>query len=265
MIKKFNIYANLNETSEKISRVVMEKMAAEGAEYTEDYNEADLIFCVGGDGALLRLLRNYNFPEAPIVGINTGHLGFFQEIRTDGIDEFIAMLKRGDYYIQENAALSAEIETDSGMKQITAINEIVIRGEGERLMHLDMFIGEKYISRFSGDGMLICTPSGSTAYNYSLGGVIVDPEVDMLQVTPIAPVNNSAFRSFTSGIIVPTNKTIEIFPAKDEERYVVVIEDGQIVARDNVRKVVVHVAERRAKIIRFSNYNFWSKIKDKIL
>ena len=265
MIKYFNIFANNDSVSVRITEEVHDKMKKAGALYCEDEKEADLIFCIGGDGALLRLLRQYDFPEAPIVGINTGHLGFFQEITVDGIDELIRMLKEGNYHIQKNSALSAEICTDSGIRNITAINEIVIRGEGERLMHLDMSIGGKYISRFSGDGVLICTPAGSTAYNYSLGGVIVDPEVDMLQVTPIAPVNNSAYRSFTSGIIVPSDKTIEILPVKDEDRFVVVIEDGRIVARDDVRKVTVRVAERKAKIVRFSSYNFWSKVKDKIL
>ncbi len=265
MISKFNIFINKNEMSQRIATEITEKMEALGAVRTEDETEADLIFCIGGDGALLRLLRQYRFPKAPIVGINTGHLGFFQEITTDGIDEFIRMLQRGDYHIQENSGLTAEIMTKNGETQITAINEIVIRGEGERLMHLDMSIGGNHVSRFSGDGILICTPAGSTAYNYSLGGVIVDPEVDMLQITPMAPVNNSAYRSFTSGIIVPTNKTIEIVPAGEGDRFAVVIEDGRIVVRDEVKKVTVRVAERKARIVRFSNYNFWSKVKDKIL
>ena len=92
-----------------------------------------------------------------------------------------------------------------------------------------------------------------------------DVTLSLIHISPIAPVNNSAYRSFTSGIIVPSDKTIEILPVKDEDRFVVVIEDGRIVARDDVRKVTVRVAERKAKIVRFSSYNFWSKVKDKIL
>ena len=120
MIKSFNIFANNDEISVRISAEVRGKMEEAGAVYREDEKGADLIFCIGGDGALLRLLRQYDFPEAPIVGINTGHLGFFQEITMDGIDEFIRMLKEGNYHIQENSALSAEICTDSGIKNITA-------------------------------------------------------------------------------------------------------------------------------------------------
>ena len=148
MIKYFNIFANNDSVSVRITEEVRDKMKKAGALYCEDEKEADLIFCIGGDGALLRLLRQYDFPEAPIVGINTGHLGFFQEITVDGIDELICMLKEGNYHIQKNSALSAEICTDSGIRNITAINEIVIRGEGERLMHLDMSIGGKIYLAF---------------------------------------------------------------------------------------------------------------------
>jgi len=155
------------------------------------------------------------------------------------------------------------------MESYLSINEIVIRGEGERLMHLDINIQGNNIANFSGDGVLICTPAGSTAYNYSLGGVIVDPDVDMLQITPIAPVNNVAYRSLTSGIIVPTQTSIEIIPVANEYKRVVVIQDGRIVingeVKSNVERVVVRVGEKKAKIIRFSDYGFWNKVKDKII
>jgi NAD+ kinase len=264
MNKKFHIFSNANDVSERITEEVMSKMTAAGYEYSDSEKGTDLIFCIGGDGALLRLLRAYNFPDAPIVGINTGHLGFFQEITMDGIDNFIELLKRGEYHIQEYIGLNAEIYTDEGRTTYLAVNEIVVRGEGERLMHLGVRIGQNEITRFSGDGILVCTPAGSTAYNYSLGGVIVDPHVDMLQITPMAPVNNTAYRSFTSGIIVPTQTSIEIVPIDNEDKTVVVIEDGRIVVRGDVKKIEIKVADRKAKIVRSKDYNFWEKVTDKI-
>ncbi len=265
MSKKFHIFSNTDDTSNRIVREVIAKMTAIGYEASDTEKDVNLIFCIGGDGALLRLLRRYKFPEAPIVGINTGHLGFFQEITMDGIDEFIELLGKGDYHIQEYIGLNADVYTDEGVKSYLAINEIVIRGEGERLMHLDIKIQDDDIARFSGDGVLICTPAGSTAYNYALGGVIVDPAVDMLQITPMAPVNNVAYRSFTSGIIVPTQTSIEIMPVDNEYKTVVVIQDGRIVESGSVKRVVVRVGEKKAKIVRFSNYDFWKKVKDKII
>jgi len=265
MSKKFHIYANANEISEKITAEVKEKMAAVGYEYSETEKDVDLIFCIGGDGALLRLLRKYGYPDAPIVGINTGHLGFFQEITMDGIDEFIELLVKGEYHIQEYIGLDTEVFTEGGNSSYLAINEIVVRGEGERLMHLGVRVGDNEITRFSGDGVLVCTPAGSTAYNYSLGGVIVDPAVDMLQITPMAPVNNTAYRSFNSGIIVPTHTSIEIVPVTDAKEVMAVIEDGMIVVRGYVNKIIIKVADKKAKIVRFENYNFWKKVTDKII
>ncbi len=265
MNNKFLIFANLDEVSTKITKEVTEKMEASGWTATKDDRSADLIFCIGGDGALLRLLRKYKFPQAPIVGINTGHLGFFQEISTDGIDEFIQLLKNRNYHIQEYIGLSADIHMENEVKNFVAINEIVVRGEGERLIHMDIKIGENKIARFSGDGVLVCTPAGSTAYNYSLGGVIVDPDVDMLQITPMAPVNNAAYRSITSGIIVPTKTNIELVPANNEGKRMAVIEDGRIIAEGDIKRIVIRVAERKARIVRFSDYSFWSKVKDKII
>lgn len=265
MNKTYHIYANYNEISDRITEEVKAKMSAVGYEYSDSEKGVDMIFCIGGDGALLRLLRMYNFPEAPIVGINTGHLGFFQEIEMDEIDRFIEMLSSGDYHIQEYIGLNTEVYTADSKTTYLAINEIVVRGDGERLMHLGVRVGENEITRFSGDGILVCTPAGSTAYNYSLGGVIVDPEVDMLQITPMAPVNNIAYRSFTSGLIMPSKMPIEIVPVDNEDKAVSIIEDGRVVVRGDVRKVVINVAERKAKIVRFKDYNFWKKVTDKII
>ena len=265
MNKRFLIFANTDEVSVKITQEVTDRMQHIGWDIAEDDSSADLIFCIGGDGALLRLLRKYKFPQAPIVGINTGHLGFFQEISVDGIDEFMELFQKGDYHIQEYIGLSADIYTDEGVKNYVAINEIVVRGDGERLIHLDIKIGDQQIARYSGDGVLVCTPAGSTAYNYSLGGVIVDPTVDMLQITPIAPVNNVAYRSITSGIIVPTQTSIELVPVNNEGKKIAVIEDGSIVENGDIKRIDIHVADRKARIVRFSNYSFWGKVKDKII
>ena len=264
MSKKYHIYANDNEISDRITTEVKEKLSAVGYEYSDSEIGADMIFCIGGDGALLRLLRKYNFPEAPIVGINTGHLGFFQEITMDGIDEFIDLLEKGEYHIHEYIGLDTEVYTAEGSSRYLAINEIVVRGEGERLMHLGIRVGDNEITRFSGDGVLVCTPAGSTAYNYSLGGVIVDPAVDMLQITPMAPVNNIAYRSFTSGIVVPTQTSIEIVPVANGDQAISIIEDGRVVVKGGIDRVVIKVADRKARILRFKNYNFWKKVTDKI-
>lgn len=265
------IFSNGGGLNDEVESQIHEKMAERGWHQVEDKNDAAFIFCIGGDGALLRLVRRSKFPKAPIVGINTGHLGFFQEIPADGIDSFFEKFDSGDYRIQDYIGISVDIYGKHGKfeKNCVAINEVVIKGKGERLMHLGMKIGGEDVTRFSGDGVLICTPAGSTAYNYSLGGAIVDPAVDMLQITPMAPVNNSAYRSLASSIIMPTQTSIEIIPEFSGKggvpNDVVVVEDGGTVADGCITKIIVRVAEDRAHIVRFSSYSFWDKVTDKII
>ncbi len=263
--KIYYIFSNSDKPALEAENIIRSGMSGAGWRESGERDEADIIFCIGGDGALLRLMRRSKFPKAPIIGINTGHLGFFQEIPAENAADLIELLETGNYHIQEYIGISADVYKPDGYgSNYIAINEIVIRGEGERLMHLDISIDNRFITRFSGDGVLICTPAGSTAYNYSLGGAIVDPDVEMLQITPMAPVNNTAYRSFSSGIILPSNKEIEIVPVESMFKNVVVIEDGGIVARGNVERIVIRRAERKARIIRFSDYDFWGKVKDKI-
>lgn len=133
--------------------------------------------------ALLRTVRDFDFPEIPIMGINTGHLGFFlifYQIR------LIALLKliQKDYIIQEMSLLNAEVYTTTSGSNMLAVNEVVIRGDKSRTIHLNLSLDNKHIQNFSGDGMIISTSTGSTAYNYSAGGSIVDINLELMQITP---------------------------------------------------------------------------------
>lgn len=267
---RYFIFSNGGAVNDGVEETIRREMKKSGWESVDDRDDAELIFCIGGDGALLRLIRRSKFPKAAIVGINTGHLGFFQEIPVDGLENFFEKFRKKDYRIQDYIGISVDIYGEEGLiRNCVAINEVVIKGKGERLMHMGMKIGGQEVTRFSGDGVLICTPAGSTAYNYSLGGAIVDPDVDMLQITPMAPVNNSAYRSLASSIIMPTRTSIEIIPEITREggvpNEVVVVEDGGTVAEGYITKIVVRVAEDKAHIVRFSGYNFWDKVRDKII
>ena len=270
MEKSYFIFSNGRKLNDEVEEKIHYEMNVSGWQEVADRDLATLIYCIGGDGALLRLIRRSKFPRAAIVGINTGHLGFFQEIPAEGLDSFFDKFRKKDYRIQDYIGISVDIYGEDGLfRNCVAINEVVIKGRGERLMHMGMKIGGQDVTRFSGDGVLICTPAGSTAYNYSLGGAIVDPDVDMLQITPMAPVNNSAYRSLSSSIIMPTGTSIEIIPELSTDggvqNEVVVVEDGGTVAEGYITKVVVKVAEDRAHIVRFSGYNFWDKVRDKII
>lgn len=265
--KIINVFAKDDQVSEETGVLLKHKLAKAGFDVYPQYDpEAALIVCIGGDGSLLHNLHQYNFPDIPFVGINTGHLGFFQDVSPDQLDEFIFNYKYGKYSVQECKILTAEIKSEDGVvSHHTALNEVVIRGDVSRIIHLNISIGDQYVERCSGDGVLVSTPAGSTAYNYALGGAIVDPQLTLMQITPIAPMNTTAYRSFTSSVLVPPNLVLHIHPEVTSNHGIQIATDGVNFRYLSIEEIVIKFADQGVKLIRFENYDFWSKVKSKLL
>ncbi len=261
-----NIFTNGTDLSMETESILAKKLIDRGFTVTGEYSsDAQLIICIGGDGTLLETVHSCDFPECPIIGINTGHLGFFQEISPKYLDQFISDYENEQYSIQELSTVKATVTTVGGMENThIGLNEIVIKGRHSYSVHLDISIDGKSIERFSGDGILVATSAGSTAYNYSLGGSIVDPRLKLLQVTPIAPMNTTAYRSFTSSILLPSELSLGISPERDDNR-IFIINDGIQTGYSNVKEITVTVAETSVQLMRFKDYDFWNKVKNKFL
>ena len=267
MAHKFIIHSNNTPSSKATEETLREKLNLAEIELAKSLDEnPELIICIGGDGAFLEAVHNYDFPNIPFIGINTGHLGFFQEIAPDELDKFIENYLSKKYSIQRITAVKALVEHDHTIDEFTALNEIIVRSSGNHSIHLDISIGGGLIERFSGDGVLISSPAGSTAYNYSLGGSIVDPRLELLQVTPIAPMNTIAYRSFTSSILLPPNLSLGINPdVVNSKGRLLVTHDSYGKEYDNVDNIEVMLSEQKVDLLRFDNYDFWTKVKSKFL
>ena len=266
MTNKIIIYQNESLQSIRTSKVLKEKLEKSGYEVTDEFcPSADLLVCIGGDGTFLRAIHNLNFPQLPIIGINTGHLGFFQEIKPDKLDDFIFNYGQGKYKIQDLNMVQISIRTKDGTYEHTGLNEVVIEGDSTRSVHLNISIGGTFIERFSGNGILISSPAGSTAYNYSLKGSIVDPRLKLLQVTPIAPMNTVAYRSFTSSILLPPDLSLGIVPEKNTKNSIKIAYDGFDVQYDDIEEINVNFSDKKIHLMRFDDYDFWTKVKSKFL
>jgi len=264
--KLISIFTNETEKSLETRHILEQKLARYGYTSVRGYSpESELIICIGGDGTLLETVHYCSFPECPIIGINTGHLGFFQEISPENLDKFISDYQSGEYSIQRLSTVEADVITGGGLKSTHAgLNEIVIKGEQSYSVHLHIMINGMPIERFSGDGIIVATSAGSTAYSYSLGGSIVDPRLEALQVTPIAPMNTTAYRSFTSSILIPAEVSIEILPELEDNR-IVVVNDGIQTSYYNVSEIKIKASQKVVHLLRFKNYDFWNKVKTKFL
>ena len=265
-MRKISIYRNDTDVSKRTEKVFKDKLESAGFDVTDGFtNEEELIVCIGGDGAFLEAVHKYDFPSTPFIGINTGHLGFFQEISPKQMDDFIFNYQQKRYSIQTLTTVKCVAEVGDTRETKMGLNEIVIRSANSQSIHLNISIGGSFIERFSGDGILVATPAGSTAYNYSLGGSIVDPRIKLLQVTPIAPMNTTAYRSFTSSILLPCDLAIEIVPEMENCEGVLIAVDGSEKRYENFKRISVAFAGKTVNLMRFESYDFWSKVKSKFL
>ena len=266
-MNKVYVYNNETALSCKVAEALRKKLLDGGFQVPEHFSEdVELLVCVGGDGTLLRGLHAFDFPNIPVVGVNTGHLGFFQELQHDELDRLISLCREGTYSIQRHRLLRSTVYIEDAKPVVyMGLNDIVIKGSVSRITHLNMMIGNSFIEKFSGDGILIASSAGSTAYNYSLGGSIVDPRLHLLQITPIAPMNTTAFRCFTSSVLLPSDMEIHISPEYDYDRGVVVVVDGAEHMFERVQKVTVDLAKEEVQLVRLADYDFWSKVKTKFL
>lgn len=264
--RKINIISNKNFESRKASANLKEKLSNQGFIVLDKYDPtAELNICVGGDGAFLRAVHRNKFPSIPFIGINTGHLGFFQEISPENIDEFILQYIDKEYEVEEIYLVNAEIFTKKKTYYLTAVNEIVMKGIHSKVVHLDLFIDGNHLEKFSGDGIIISTPVGSTAHNFSAGGSIVYPSLKALQITPLAPINSKAYRSLIRSVIVPGDLTIKIKPEFYYANSTLILNDGMEFKFDNINYINLKISNKKIYKLNFNKDYYWDNLKSKFL
>ncbi|MCD5413810.1 MAG: NAD(+)/NADH kinase [Clostridiales bacterium] len=264
--KIINIIHSDSNLSLETAKLLKEKLLKLGYYVSDTFDYvAELIICIGGDGSFLRTMHKFQFPDIPIIGINTGHLGFFSDLLPEEIDDFLNKYINNDFYLQEISPVEAIICTRTDCISALGINEIVIKGDKSRTVHLNISVNDKLMQSFSGDGILVASSTGSTAYNYSVGGSIIDPRLNVLQITPIAPINTTAYRSFTSSTIFPSNATIKINPEYNYENSIVIVCDGEEYRHNGIVEVVFYLSELKIRMLRLEGYEFWNKTIKKFL
>lgn len=261
-----NIIANRNKdsqiTMQKLRRLLEQKGFTVPKDYTQ---EAELNVCIGGDGAFLRAVHKTSFPTVPFVGINTGHLGFFQEIHKNDLESFVNNYMKGAYNLERIHLMECRVETRDRRFHLHSLNEFVVRNRSSQVVHLEVHIAGRHLENFSGDGLIISSSAGSTAYNYSAGGAILYPSLNGYQLTPLAPINTKAYRSLYNSIVIPNDTIMEIYPEKRYQSSLLVISDGMELSFKQIRKLRFDIAERYIQRLVFDKNYYWTNLKDKFL
>ena len=259
-IKSFKIYSNNNDKALNATNIIKEKLIKNGLVESDEY---DLAIAIGGDGSFLRMVKYTNFnSDCLYVGINAGTLGFAQEVSLNNIDEFIRDIKNGNYKVDTIGVEKTKVVTNEGDSNFFSLNEIVIRDKELNTAVLDVLVDDVYLEEYHGDGLLIATSFGSTAYNLSFGGSIIYNTFHTLQITPIAPLNNKSYRSLLNSVVLPEDKLVKIIP---KNKNILVTIDGENKIYDNVLYIETTIKEKRIKCLRSKDYDFSLKINEKFL
>lgn len=246
-----------------LSKSIAIKIGYSQYSYDEQYiyMESEFIIVLGGDGTMLGTARNVSEFGTPILGINMGHLGFMTDVEAADTFESLENVLNNKYYIEERMMIEVVVINKESIKDtFYCLNEAgITRGTLSKMLTLKICINDEYFDTYHADGILISTPTGSTAYSLSAGGPIINPNLNVLLITPICPHSLS-----TRSLVVSQNEVIDTSIINAFQNAYLTI-DGQIgykiVLGD---KVIVKKSQYTTKLIKVSNRSFYDVLRTKL-
>ena len=236
--------------------------ALPGTQPLTDQTPLDAVLSLGGDGTLLRAARFLAGRQIPILGINLGRLGFLTSLAADGLDEGVRRLAAGEYLAEARLALAARVIARDGSVRHSwrSLNDVVLsKGGFARVVRFSVEVDGEPLGAFAADGVVISTPTGSTAYSLSAGGPVVVPTVDSMVLTPVSP-HTMAIRP----VVLPASAVVRLRGECEPEALLATI-DGQVGARfDTAETLVVERSPEPVLVVRFSDGSFFSRLREKM-
>ncbi len=227
----------------------------------EIISEAIFIIAFGGDGTILRVSRILQGREIPVLGVNLGKFGFLSEVEPDEIYHNLEKILKGAYITEDRILLDIFLRYNSEKKELLAINELVIGcGGQQRLLNFKVKINDEFFTTYSADGLIIATPTGSTAYSLSAGGPLIEPSNELMIMVPICPHS-----LFNRPIILSRIDEIEIYDFSPKDREQKVSYDGMNVYKgNNLSELKIKISEKKFKLITLGKQNYYSLLKKKL-
>ncbi len=260
--QKKNITLIIEESYKKLVEKELNKSLGDISTFTSIDNSYDLFISIGGDGTILKSITYVGALGVPIVGINTGRLGFLATIQKEHVSESIASIIDGDYTISERSLLS--IETTPAQENITklnfALNEVAVnRKNTTSMIKVDTQVNGKYLTTYFSDGLIVATPTGSTGYSLSCGGPVIDPSTSNIALTPIAPHNLSA-----RPLVLPDDCEIDLAVSGREDEFLVSL-DSRIMTLHIDTTLRIKKAPFKIKLVQLKDESFIKTLREKLL
>ncbi|WP_219912669.1 NAD kinase [Bombilactobacillus bombi] len=260
---KIWIQSNTKNISQKVAKQLQSKLLQAGI--TISANRPDLVVTVGGDGTFLSAFHRFNdqLEHIEFVGIHTGHLGFYTDWQDSEVDNLVEHIVNNQKKTICFPLLDVKVTFKSGVvSHFLSLNESILKRVSQT-MRADILIDGRRFERFRGDGVVLSTPSGSTAYSKSLGGALIDPSLAVMQFNEMAPINNRVYRTVNSSLILPKEQVLTVMPAPQSD-YIVTI-DNLSYDHCSVQKIDYQISCETINIASYRPKRFWLRVRNAFL
>lgn len=262
---RYYVQNRTDEVSRQLTDTFHQLAAERGMQFDEQSPE--IVVSIGGDGTMLHAFHTFvdRLEDIAFVGVHTGHLGFYADWKAGQLTELADLmsgLRESSYLsprIVKYPLIEVEINSDNGTEKFMALNELTLKGvDGTVVAQVD--INDQMFEMFRGDGICVSTPSGSTAYNKSLGGAMLHPSIEAIQMAEIASINNRVYRTLGSSLILPKHHHIDIYSRK-EQRLLLTLDHLNIPV-ENLHSIRCSVAAQKVSFARYRPFPFWNRVRE---
>ncbi len=220
----------------------------------------DYLITIGGDGTFIEGITASKLTDIPTLGVNTGRLGFLADISPEEINEAIDCICTGEFKIEKRSLLKAELIPDQDIDFPFALNEVaVLKRDTTSMIRIQSYIDDNFLTSYWADGLIIATPTGSTAYSMSAGGPIIAPESRNFVITPIAPHNLS-----NRPLVIPDHHSISLKIESRDKKFLVSLDSVSYPIEDKL-EIKIEKANKYASVVKLKKHNFYRTIRNKLL
>ncbi|BDG37135.1 NAD kinase [Saccharococcus caldoxylosilyticus] len=226
----------------------------------DNHQEANIIISIGDDGAFLQAVRQTGFrSDCLYVGISTlPSRGFYCDFQIDDIDHMVEATKNLQLEVRKYPTIEVTIDDAASF---FCLNECSIRSQIIKTMAMEVFIDDLHFETFRGDGIIVSTPTGSTAYNKSVNGAVVDPLLPCFQVSELASLNNNRYRTLGSSFILSGSRKLTLKILEETSHFPIIGLDNEALSIQHIEKIDIKLSDRVIKTVRLKDNSFWDKVK----
>ncbi|MDA7027230.1 NAD kinase [Bacillus sp. CLL-7-23] len=257
-----NIYF-FHEKNEDVAEqcLILKQLAADyGFQVVNQHKEANIIASVGSDGTFLQAIRKTNFRDDCLyVGVaKKGKAHLYSDFNIRDTNKMIETTNLPQIEVRKYPLIDVKVDQTS---RFLCLNEVSIRSSIIKTFVMDVYIDNLYFETFRGDGMIVSTPTGSTAYNKSVQGAIVDPKLSCIQVTELASLNNNNYRTLGSPFILTADCRLTLKIAQDGNNHPIIGLDNEAFSMMHVKEIEVKLSKKMIKTVKLKDNSFWEKVK----